>query len=296
MRKTGFETRAMMIGMIVIICNGDHDKMISRRSSLTWFEEWFFYFEFKWGRTITRWVDAKAVYKKDMKGLLVIFKSKVSIALQCRERWPRFVSFDEDHTLMKQTWKDKYKDKRIIMWDDTNVNFCFMPSGADEQRLTYSMYYAGNCAKGGVFLQLCGWTGVENLWVGATSDSHYQEHTNIFEKQNRFAKNDLVYGQLIPFTNIFDKGYRVNLPAWRAGRQQVIQPTFAKSDCKFSGRETLHTASVASDRSANERAVNRCKQSGYIQRGLKQNGDPTTMDDVWLTWSFQTNFMYNAVL
>ena len=67
------------------------------------------------------------------------------------------------------------------MWDDTNIDFQFKPSGADEQRITYSHYYGGNVGKGGVFLQLCGWIGVEHLWVGATSDTHYQENSGIFK-------------------------------------------------------------------------------------------------------------------
>ena len=214
----------------------------------------------------------------------------------CRDSWPRYASFDEDFCLMKEKWKEKYEGERVVMWDDTNVNLSFQPNGADEQRLTYSMYYNANCAKGGVFLQLCGWTGVDHLWVGATSDSHYQEHTHIFEKQHSFAKNDLNNGKYIAFTNIFDKGYRVNLPAWRAGRQLVRQPIFKKSDKKFTGRETIHSASIATDRSGNERAVNRCKLSGYIRRGLQQNGNPKLLDDAWLAWSFQSNFMYKPVL
>ena len=236
------------------------------------------------------------MYKSHIMTVRSIFESKIKKAKACRERWPTYVSYNEDHALAKQRWKDKFKGKRIVMWDDTNVNFAYQPSGADEQRLTYSMYYAGNCAKGGVFIQLCGWMGVENLWVGATSDSHYQEKTNIFQRQNEFAKQDKVDGKHISFTNILDKGYRVNVPAWRAGRQEVIQPTFATSDRKFSGRETIHTADVASTRSGNERGVNRSKQSGYIRRGIKQNASTTAMDDVWLCWSFQTNFMYKSVL
>ena len=134
------------------------------------------------------------------------------------------------------------------------------------------------------------------MWVGATSDSHYQEKSNIFEKQHEFAASDLVDGAHIPFTNILDKGYRVSLPAWRNGKQLVIQPTFKNSDKKFSARDTVHTANIATTRSGNERAVNRCKLSGYIRRGIHPRSKPSTMDDVWLVWSFQTNFMYKPVL
>ena len=100
------------------------------------------------------------------------------------------------------------------MWDDTNVNFTFQPSGVEAQKNSFSSYCGGNCAKGGVFLQLCGWIGVQNLWAGRTSDLHYQEKTDIFHKQHDFALKDQVNGKYIPFTNILDKGYRVNLAAW----------------------------------------------------------------------------------
>ena len=95
---------------------------------------------------------------------------------------------------------------------------------------------------------------------------------------------------------MLDKGYRVNVPAWRAGKQEVIQPTFAASDKKFSAMDTIHTADVATSRSGNERGVNVSKRSGYIQRGIRPNANAGTMDDVWLTWSFASNFMYEPVL
>ena len=173
--------------------------------------------------------------------------------------------------------------------------FSFKPSGAYEQRVTYSSYYASNCAKGGVFLQLGGWMGVEELWVGATSDTHYQQETGIFQNQELFAKEfDLVDGKVLPFCNIVDKGYRINLPAWRAGRQTVLQPMFARSDRTFTGLETVVSGSVASDCSG--RAVNRAKQSMILKRGLYKTGCPKHLSNVWLTWSFQSNFMFKSVL
>jgi hypothetical protein len=36
--------------------------MPNQESSLTWFEECFMHFEYKWGRTLTRYWDAKAVH------------------------------------------------------------------------------------------------------------------------------------------------------------------------------------------------------------------------------------------
>lgn len=215
---------------------------------------------------------------------------------KARSRWPIYASFEEDRHLMNDDLKTKYESKRVVFWDDTDVKFQYKPSAANEQRLTYSSYYAENCAKGGVFIQPCGWMGTEHLWVGATSDTHYMEHSGILDRQKSFATEDLVRNEELPFINILDKGYRINLAAWRAGRQQVLQPVFARSDRTFTADETIQSAEVASDRSCNERAVKLAKASGYIQRGIAPGGDNSLMDDVWLAWSFQTNFMYKPVL
>ena len=109
-------------------------------------------------------------------------------------------------------------------------------------------------------------------------------------------ENDLVDGKYIPFTNIFDKGYQVIMQAWKAGKQECIQPAFAKSDRRFSSNETLISATVAADRSGNERAVRYTKMSGIIQRGLRPNGSPSRYNDVWLSFSYQTNFMFRSVV
>ena len=69
--------------------------------------------------------------------------------------------------------------ERIIMWDNTNVDFMGKPTDADLQRLTYSLYYGRNVAKGGIFLELCGWLGGWELWLGAVSDSDYQESSPV---------------------------------------------------------------------------------------------------------------------
>ena len=79
------------------------------------------------------------------------------------------------------------------------------------------------------------------------------------------------------------------------GGQFVLQPNFAESDKKFSANSTLRSASLAADRSGNERAVKMCKNSNYIRRGLSQFAQMEEFCDVWLAWSFQVNFMYAPV-
>ena len=298
-RRTGFDDEKVLLSYIAIICNGDADTMFASRSQLTWFEEWLLYFEILWGRTWTRWEDLCSMYKISRKqDFYSIFDEKCSIALRARSSWPRYASFEEDEMLRKEKWNAKYEGKRVVMWDDTNIPFSFKPGTALNQRTTYSSYYGMNCAKGGVSLQLCGWIGVEELWCGATSDSHYQENTSILSQQEIFAKNDKVGNDsiYIPFTIILDKGYRIIRAAWRAGKQICCQPIFASSDRLFRSDEVLISASVAADRSGNERAVNLTKMSGLLKRGLRPNACPIRLNNVWLAWSFQINFMYASVL
>ena len=114
--------------------------------------------------------------------------------------------------------------------------------------------------------------------------------------QKEFAEHDLVDGKNIPVTNVFDKGYRTRLAAWRNGKQLTLQPYFAKSDRKFNRKQTISSAQVAADRSGNERAVRLSKMSGYLKRGLSNTQRLESLDKVWLTWGFQTNFMFDQVL
>ena len=52
--------------------------------------------------------------------------------------WTLFASFEEDKTYRKQgKWK-AYKYKRVILYDNTNINL-HQPSDAENQRNTYSM-------------------------------------------------------------------------------------------------------------------------------------------------------------
>ena len=111
-----------------------------------------------------------------------------------------------------------------------------------------------------------------------------------------YKVDNLIKYEVVPFTNIYDKGYRAKLVAWRAGKQQVLQPVWAQSDRRFGRDDTLLTASVATDRGANERAVNVCKRSWYVSRGFQTNLCAKQLNDAWTTWSFQANFMFNPVL
>jgi hypothetical protein len=147
-----------------------------------------------------------------------------------------------------------------------------------------------------VFLQLCGWLGGWELWLGVVSDTEYFEKSGVLEIQQHFQTIDKWEAQELAFTNILDKGYRCVVAAWRAGGQLLLQPFFAKSDRKFLSNEVLLSGAVATDRSANERAVNRMKASGRIAGGIHQSQDLERAADMWIAWGFQCNFMFKPVL
>jgi hypothetical protein len=123
-------------------------------------------------------------------------------------------------------------------------------------------------------------------------DTKYLSESGILELQQRFVENDETSD--LTFMNIVDKGYHCVIAAWRKG-QYLLQPTFGRSDQHFT-TEDLTSAAIAKDRAGNEHAVNVCKQSGVIKRGLLRNGSPEELDDSWMAWSSQANFMFRPVL
>ena len=158
------------------------------------------------------------------------------------------------------------------------------------QRITYSSYYKGNVAKGGVFVQLCGWLGTHELYPGARTDMDYFGKKEILELQKEFQDAD----GGTPFLNILDQGYQAACIAWRSG-QFVLQPTFAKSDAKFSTADTLRSASIAADRSGNERSLRMSKMSSYVKRGTDTHKGIIRLCDAWHAWSWKANFMLKPV-
>ena len=121
-------------------------------------------------------------------------------------------------------------------------------------------------------------------------------------EQEKFQEQDRVYdvgdliGRIVTFLNVYDRGYRAKRAAWLAGKQHALQPPSARSDERFRDRTTVYAATIAHDRSGNERAVNVCKRSGLFKRGFKPGMDPVRFDLLWRTWGFQVNFMYRPVL
>ena len=73
-RRIGFKSREDLLAMIVIICNGDANKISDNTTkSLTWFEEWMLFFETLWGHAYQRWEDVADDY-----GLSIHNEAKIS--------------------------------------------------------------------------------------------------------------------------------------------------------------------------------------------------------------------------
>ena len=238
------------------------------------------------------------IHKEDV---IQILDANLDIYWKSRRSWPMFASFDEDKKLRKEKWNSRYYGMRPVMWDMTNVSAIAFTS-AHWQSLTYSSYYNENCFKSGVYCQSCGYMGVVDLWTGGVSDSDFNRRAGYLKTQQRFQENDLVIfdGELepkvVPFLNKYDKGYRAKMAAWEHGKQRVLQPDFKDSDKRFNRDQTISSASVASDRGGNERAVLVSKRAGLISKGFQPNADPIRFNKVWTTWSFQANFMFEPVL
>ena len=127
----------------------------------------------------------KIVWKDYICNINAIKDDKAVLELAALRSWPRFASFEEDAALRKKGKWSRYDGHRPVMWDMTNVSAQRF-SDPSLQRVTYSEYYANNCFKGGVFCQLCGWLGNDDLWEGGVSDTDYNNRTGYLQAQEAF--------------------------------------------------------------------------------------------------------------
>ena len=93
-----------------------------------------------------------------------------------------------------------------------------------------------------------------------------------------------------------DKGCRCGLKARRTGKQKIHQPTFKRLDKLFSANDTIESKHTAINISDSKHAVNNEKHSGYVQQGLTKTSSVSRINDIWMAWGFQVNFMYQPVL
>ncbi len=294
-----------MLSYIFIVCNGVAELVKQRHTPLAWYEEWFFHFEYRWGRTLTRWIDAavEGSFGIQQKYLIKVCKMKLELEPRACDSWPKFASFHEDHYLRKEKWNRKCvvenyggvkKSRGFIFWDMTGIQAYWFES-ANTNGHPHSKYYSGNVFKGGIFTQCCSWMGTHNLRGGNVSNTKYNKSAGYLKEQETFQQTDMVDTKVVPFLNIYDTSYQARKVCQRHG-QLTAQPAFCKSDKCFTGTNRLYSAFIASDRGGNERAVLVSKRCGVIKRGFKAGMDSKQFQYTWITWGFQPNFMFNPVL
>ena len=83
---------------------------------------------------------------------------------------------------------------------------------------------------------------------------------------------------------------------WLEGKQQTLQPPLSKSDQRFRDQTTVYAATVAHNRSGNERAMNMCKRSRMMKCGFYLGMNPNRFNYVCSVWAFGANFMCKPVL
>jgi hypothetical protein len=295
--RMGFRSYYTLISCVAVAVNGDVEKFNNTATrTLTWLEELMLYFEWLWGQEGRMRSGFAQRYEVGRTTVSTVIDECGKRVASARNIWPRSVSLEEDREFMALRWREVYgdRDNHYQFWDDINVDI-HSPSDHNINRVTYSSYHGGNVAKGDVGLQLCGWITAWELYAGSIYDTDYISKRSFLSFQKDFVEKCNTHSN-IPFTSILDKGYRCALAAWRSGKQLILQPSFARSDRKFNTKEVLHSASIASDWSDNERAVNVSKRSDYVKRGLGKHENTATIAEAWPNWSFQSNFMFLPVL
>lgn len=296
-RRTGFVDLKAMLSYMAVVTNGDFSLMTKTSSTMTWMEEWLFFFEMIYGRTALRWSEHEKCWCIGKKTLRKALRCKLDMVLEARISWPMYATVAEDNCLRnKDTWDwifPEDKALRIFFHDSTNVALQ-KPTDADLQRALHNDYYGMACGKGGVAIQQCGWIRTYPLMTGGIGDSEYVVESEILKKQAWFASQDT--SSTRGGINAMDKGYRTTLVAQTFG-QSNMQPAFADSDRKFTSEETLYSAAIAALRSGNERAVHVVKMSWFITKtaAIQSNPDLKFISKIWLAFGFQSNFMYQPV-
>ena len=143
-RRTGFSSSLDLIAYVVTICNGDLELIRHRNSSLTWYEEWFLFFEFSYGHTAVRRIDMEATWKLHHFHINRILDSKLAIEIGALQSWPPYATLREDMLLRNKEKWDQYDDQRVVMWDMTNIT-AVMYENSVGQRQCYSEYYGILC-------------------------------------------------------------------------------------------------------------------------------------------------------
>lgn len=113
---TGFPSLATMIAFIVVLNNGNMEKLIETTTEMTRFEEWMLFFERAWGKSCSSWADCRRKYHISDHCCRRLFDDKRTICMRIRRSWPRFATQREDVALRRKQWSETYgENRRLIM-------------------------------------------------------------------------------------------------------------------------------------------------------------------------------------
>ena len=79
--RNGFNNTIHLLSFVTIVCDGDMKEMTKTVTFLTWFEEWFSYFEYIYGRTVTTITSVAAMYQTNKVSMSVNIRSKIDLVL-----------------------------------------------------------------------------------------------------------------------------------------------------------------------------------------------------------------------
>ena len=117
--RTGFVDASCLIGFAVIVCDGDLLLLSKKISYLSWYEEWFIYFEYLYGRTVTSIYTTAILYNSNRKTIAKIISSKMALTIHCRNKWPTYATMKEDLCLRNDKWQNRYVGRRVVFHDNT---------------------------------------------------------------------------------------------------------------------------------------------------------------------------------
>ena len=104
-----------MMAFVVIVNKGDIRKVSETTTHvLTWFEEWYAFFEIIYGKRINRWVDGIEKYKVSDATLRKLFLTRLKQVLSTRQEWPRFATYREDEIFRCPRKWFNYEGTRVI--------------------------------------------------------------------------------------------------------------------------------------------------------------------------------------
>jgi hypothetical protein len=150
--RTEFDDVVLPLSFVLTVCDGDFKSMTYRASCLTWFEDWFTYLEFVYGKTIqsqsthsTFQIHENIVRKVIGQKLLMVLwlqgpNGHDTLPTRKMSHWV-LVDADEGNA--------RYKDTRPMLRDNTGSIFAqaLRHISPTNQQITYSSYYGGNVAK-----------------------------------------------------------------------------------------------------------------------------------------------------